>query len=327
MGKPFGLPGTSDGASFLLVCRYNERRLIPALISTRNTIKLREPPKARKMTTKKCCSCEEIKDVSEFTKRTASHDGLLARCKPCDKAYKTAYNTENPDKKKAWDKKYKNANSEKVAERQKRWYQDNWDNQKAYRIANAVRIKAYNEAYKARKNALITERRKNDINFKISYNLRTRFHSFISTKGRKTFDALGLPCDMFLCWIEYQFTEGMTWDNYATDWHLDHVLPVSKFNLENDTDQTICFNWTNFQPLWKGENQSKFNHIDLIDFFNCFISAHRFIEAEELGSQEYQTLTERLRWLRATISDTVKSSWMREPVKTGLEMGNPQPSP
>lgn len=262
------------------------------------------------MTTKKCCSCEELKDTTEFTKRKASWDGLLARCKVCDKAYKQAYNTSHPDKKKAWDKKYKDANPQKVKARNTRYYQDNWDKQKAYRIANAARIKAYNDAYKTRKNAWITDRRKNNINFKISYNLRTRFHSFISTKGKKTFGILGMPCDTFLSWIEFQFEEGMTWDTYGAKWHLDHILPVSKFNLENETDQKVCFSWANFQPLYSQDNLSKSNSIYIHNFFNCFISAHRFIANEQLGSLEYQTLTERLRWLRATISGMVKSSWM-----------------
>jgi hypothetical protein len=192
----------------------------------------------------------------------------------------------------------------------KQQYLKRYDILKTKRIANADRIKAYNEAYKPRKNVWLSERKKNDINFKISDNLRTRFHRFVYTKGKKTFCILGMPCDTFLSWIEFQFEEGMSWDTYGTEWHLDHILPVSKFDMTNETDQKVCFNWTNFQPLFINENLSKSNSIYLHDFFNCFISAHRFIANEQLGSLEYQTLTERLRWLRATISDTVKSSWM-----------------
>lgn len=260
------------------------------------------------MTTKKCCSCEEIKDTNEFHKDKSKKLGYCSKCKVCAYTYNKTYYTKNLDKRQAWNKKYKDANSERIKARNTQYYRDNWDKQKAYRVANAARIKANNEAYKQRKNDWVSQRRQNDINFKISYNLRTRFHSFISTKGKKTFGILGMPCETFLSWIEFQFEEGMSWDNYGVDWHLDHILPVSKFNLENETDQKVCFNWANFQPLYSQDNLSKSNSIYLHDFFNCFISAHRFIANEQLGSLEYQTLTERLRWLRATISGMVKSS-------------------
>jgi hypothetical protein len=281
------------------------------------------------MATKKCYGCKTVKQLVEFKKNKSKRDGLHDECVVCVKKRNRAYYLKNKQKLNADAKAYREARPEETKAYQKAYKETHKEEAKQYRIDNAAYFKAYNEAYKARKNAWIADRRKNDINFKISYNLRTRFHSFISTKGKHTFGALGMPCDTFLSWIEYQFTEGLTWDNYATDWHLDHVLPVSKFNLENDTDQKVCFNWSNFQPLFKGDNWDKGNQIFLPDFFNCLISAHRFIANENLDSQEYQTLVERLRWLRATISDKVKSSWMKEPDTSPTsvtEMGNPQPS-
>jgi hypothetical protein len=194
VGKPFGLPGASNGTSFLLVCWCIVCHLSQvACISTRNTIKLRESPKARKMTTKKCCSCEDIKNTNEFTKRKASWDGFLARCKLCDKAYKSAYHAKNPDKKKAWDKKYKDANPEKVKARNTLYYRSNWDSLKEKRVNDEERIKAYRIAYKSRHNELISQRKRNDINFRMTRILRTRFHSFVSTRGKKTFNVLGMP--------------------------------------------------------------------------------------------------------------------------------------
>ena len=228
--------------------------------------------------TKRCSKCREQKQIDEFCKEKKSKDGHRHWCKPCMNAYL---------------KIYRAAHKEEA---------------KRYRKDNADKMKAYNEAYKPRKNAWITQRRQNDINFAMAFNLRTRFHSFVSTKGKHTFDVLGVPCDTFLSWIEFQFEEGMSWNNYGTEWHLDHILPVSKFDMTNETDKKVCFSWANFQPLYSQDNLSKSNSIYLHDFFNCFISAHRFIANEQLGSLEYQTLTERLRWLRATISDTVKSS-------------------
>lgn len=50
----------------------------------------------------------------------------------------------------------------------------------------------------------------------------------------------------------------MTWENWGRGgWHIDHILPVSSFNL-SDPDQFFkAFHFTNLQPLWERENLSK----------------------------------------------------------------------
>lgn len=50
----------------------------------------------------------------------------------------------------------------------------------------------------------------------------------------------------------------MTWDNYG-DWHLDHIIPISSANSENEAIN-LCF-YDNFQPLWAKDNWSKSNKI------------------------------------------------------------------
>jgi hypothetical protein len=49
----------------------------------------------------------------------------------------------------------------------------------------------------------------------------------------------------------------MTWDNYGTYWHLDHIIPCVYFILTEAEQQKLCFNYTNYQPLTKMENWSK----------------------------------------------------------------------
>jgi hypothetical protein len=52
------------------------------------------------------------------------------------------------------------------------------------------------------------------------------------------------------------FTEGMSWDNYG-EWHIDHILPCSSFDLADIEQQKICFNYKNLQPLWAEDNLRK----------------------------------------------------------------------
>lgn len=47
----------------------------------------------------------------------------------------------------------------------------------------------------------------------------------------------------------------MNWDNYGTEWVVDHIKPVSKF--DKDTDISIVCALSNLQPLNKLENLKK----------------------------------------------------------------------
>ena len=50
----------------------------------------------------------------------------------------------------------------------------------------------------------------------------------------------------------------MTLQNHGMDgWHLDHVRPCASFDLLDDKQVFVCFNWRNYQPMWGVENMSK----------------------------------------------------------------------
>lgn len=50
----------------------------------------------------------------------------------------------------------------------------------------------------------------------------------------------------------------MSLDNYG-DWHLDHILPISL--AENEEDVIKLNHYTNFQPLWAIDNFKKGNKV------------------------------------------------------------------
>lgn len=50
--------------------------------------------------------------------------------------------------------------------------------------------------------------------------------------------------------------EGMSWENYG-EWHIDHIVPCSSFDLTDPKQQEDCFNFKNLQPLWGWENSKK----------------------------------------------------------------------
>jgi hypothetical protein len=56
--------------------------------------------------------------------------------------------------------------------------------------------------------------------------------------------------------IESLWAEGMNWDNYGK-WHIDHIRPVTSFDLSDCSQAAECFNWKNLQPLWARDNLIK----------------------------------------------------------------------
>lgn len=286
---------------------------------------------------KQCCTCKVHKELSAYTKDKSTKDGLKYRCRDCRKAmehdpekkalYNAQYWRDNKSKMAPKAKAYREEHADEIAEYQARYREANEDKIAKYRRAMAGYMKRYNEAYKPRKNEWVGEKRKRDPDFRVACNLRNRFHSYVKGAA-KTFDALGMDVDTFRDWISFQFGDGMGWSNYSSTWELDHVLPVSRFDMSDPAQRRVCFHWTNFQPKAKACNRAKSNKIVPHEFFNCFISAHRFIQKRGLGCQEYQALRESVAWLRVTISGTVTTSWMTDGRQTTdrPKMGNPQPS-
>lgn len=75
-------------------------------------------------------------------------------------------------------------------------------------------------------------------------------------KKRKTNELLGCTVEFFKKWITAQFKPGMSWDT-QNSFHLDHYIPCAAFDLTDPEQQKICFNWSNYQPLYPLDNLQK----------------------------------------------------------------------
>ncbi len=122
------------------------------------------------------------------------------------------------------------------------------------------------------KNKKIVESKKiKTINFikggiinRIYWNMESRFNIILKTKKLNTIirfnKVLGCSLEELEIHLKNQFKFGMTFNNYGT-WEVDHIIPISKFDLTNKENIFLCFNYKNLQPLWKEENRRKFNKI------------------------------------------------------------------
>lgn len=85
-------------------------------------------------------------------------------------------------------------------------------------------------------------------------NVRKSFKRKGYTKNAKTFDILGAEWEVVKSHFESLFKEGMTWDNYGL-WEIDHIIPLAT-EQSNEGITKLC-HYSNLQPLWKEENNSK----------------------------------------------------------------------
>lgn len=80
----------------------------------------------------------------------------------------------------------------------------------------------------------------------------------------------GCSRDEFKAYIEKQFIEGMTWENFG-EWHIDHIIPISKFDINNKDHRSQINHYTNLRPLWAKDNQSRGNFLPKVYLLTgCF---------------------------------------------------------
>lgn len=161
------------------------------------------------------------------------------------------------------------------------------NNCKNYKKENKDMISKYNSEYKADHkmetriyNRNYTKnRKKNDIIFKIKTTLRTRIYYALNgtKKCKTTLELLGCDYDFLRDWFEFQFDDSMNFTNHGSVWHIDHVIPCSKFNLNDPEEQKKCFHWSNLRPMNGIENIIKGNNINFNE-----LSKHELVFAKYL---------------------------------------------
>jgi len=95
---------------------------------------------------------------------------------------------------------------------------------------------------------------------KFKRRIRCRIYLSLSKKTLHTVEYLGCNASEYLRWISDN-SNNYTLDNHGSVWHIDHVIPLSKFDLEDPSQQLIAFNWRNTMALEKHANLAKNNRI------------------------------------------------------------------
>jgi hypothetical protein len=87
----------------------------------------------------------------------------------------------------------------------------------------------------------------------------------------------GLDSRLFREWIERQFDEGMSWDNFSVNWQLDHVVPVSYFDLDQEPERQLCWNFINIRAEKPSFAKSRSGAVDILAAKRYFEVLHQQI--------------------------------------------------
>ena len=126
-------------------------------------------------------------------------------------------------------------------------------------------------------------------------NIRTRTKQWASIKilSRKDNEILfGCSQVFFREYIAFHFHphhktgEKMSWKN-RNKWHIDHIVPLSKFDPGNIEDIKKASHFTNLRPLWAKENLNKYNKV--IEGLNsdAVVSRSSILKNLKKGMKEY----------------------------------------
>ncbi len=126
---------------------------------------------------------------------------------------------------------------------------------KKLRDSNIEHTRSWFRAYHKRRAAT-------DIQFRLAHNLRTRLHSAISNNSKAGSAVRDLGCSMseLKIHLSSKFLPDMTWENYG-EWHIDHIVPLSRVDLTDRTQFLSVCHYTNLQPMWAKDNISKGNKL------------------------------------------------------------------
>jgi hypothetical protein len=75
--------------------------------------------------------------------------------------------------------------------------------------------------------------------------------------SKSVIDLIGIDKDGFIDHINNNLLDGMTLDNFGNEWGLDHIVPVELFDLTNEDDLSLCYNFNNIMPMFNHDNRMK----------------------------------------------------------------------
>nr|WQM87186.1 endonuclease VII [Marseillevirus cajuinensis] len=224
---------------------------------------------------KRCSKCKEELDISCFSKDKAKKSGKASQCKKCMSAVDEYDVPEKKlcrgcgleldiscffkDKTKTTGhssrcKVCSSSNKEALKRARKKYFES--EKGKKNREEYRERTK---DVSREKNRLWAKEKRRTDPSFRIKCSLRSRLNKSVQrgSKSASTLELLGCTIPELKEHISKQLPEGIFWEDHGKKFELDHIVPVSAFDLLDPIQQRVCFHYTNLQPLSRKENSKK----------------------------------------------------------------------
>lgn len=232
--------------------------------------------KITKICSKKTCKFSGLEQpLKNFNKNKTGKYGVRETCKECCKEFDKKYRTSHKKEKAEYNRRYNQDHKEnmikyfkkryeenkvEILEKQKEYYQNNKDEKAKYQ-------KQYQKEHKAQRNEREKNRRKTNIQHKIACNLRKRLSNLLKKdlKSGSAVADLMMSISDFKIYLEERWYpnpetgEMMAWENYGRypGWHIDHIIPLSAFDLSDREQLLKACHFSNLRPMWAKQNISE----------------------------------------------------------------------
>lgn len=122
----------------------------------------------------------------------------------------------------------------------------------------------------------------------------------------------GLGIEKFRQWIESQFDEDLTWENFSDAWQFDHIVPVAYFDFGNEQDLRLCWNFVNIRVEKAINNKNRSSRIDVL-------GAKKYFEVmyEQTGYNICREMVEKI--MRIELAEIASNKAMQDFINTNKE--------
>lgn len=243
---------------------------------------------------KRCVFVGALQPLENFGRRNDRKSIFRSQCKVCDKERNKQYKEDHkeqinkyceihreeknkkrrgnrkeesrryretyPEKIKKRKKEYNETHVEEIKEYKKQWCEKNKKNIILYK-------KEYGKIHRQKTAAREKQRRAEDTQFRLEGNLRSRLNGAIKDnfKSGSAVADLMMSVSDFKIYLEEKFYsnpdtgEAMTWTNYGRypGWQIDHIVPLSSFDLTKREELLKACHYSNLRPLWAKRNLSE----------------------------------------------------------------------
>ena len=210
---------------------------------------------------KLCKYCDTIKEKSSYRNNRL-------KCLDCERKNGRDYRKSEIGKKKS--QEWSNNNKDRHHKLQAKWYQDNKKH-----VYNRIK-----ERYNA----------KPELKFVKNYRGRLRCAIKKKYKSSKYLDCSWDMLQQYLIYYIDEFPE-FNLNNYGSNWHIDHVIPLSRLDLVNEDNRWVM-KWFNLAPLSKEDNLKKNNKIWVSQLKHHKKVLQKFIEKEKIVNNDINNLFE-----------------------------------